>query len=195
MDSINPSTLPLHELNSDLFQLINSFATHSPVLDQVMIFLADDLNTVVISFLVFLLVVQWKNYSLLFAKTLFIVLLSIGLSEIIEALYHHPRPFQIGLGNKLIGHGATSSFPSQHTLTIVIIALSYLMAGFKRIGLIILALSVVVGLARIYVGVHFPLDIVGAFIIGFMLVIASNAFFKELSERVQKIIPRPSIES
>lgn len=175
------------ELNISLFNSINSFAKEHAVLDKVAIFLADDLNTVFISFLVFLLVRQWKIYNLLFAKTLVIVLLSLLLSDIIEFFYHHPRPFQLDLGHKLIGHGSSSSFPSQHTLTIVIISFSYLMAGFKKIGIIGLVLSVIVGLSRVFVGVHFPFDVIGSFVIGFMLVVSINYVLKELAIRVRRL--------
>ncbi len=176
-------------LNLHLFHCINSFALKYPILDKIAIFLADDLNTVFISFLVFLLVVQWKIYNVVFAKTLFIVLISLLLCDLVDTFYHHPRPFQFGVGHKLIGHGSSSSFPSQHTLTMVIIACSYLMAGFKLIGGIGLVLSLVVGLSRIYVGVHFPFDIMGAFLIGFMLVVAVNYGLKELAIRLRKAIP------
>lgn len=41
------------ELNISLFNSVNSFAKENPVIDQLAIFLAEDLNTVFISFLVF----------------------------------------------------------------------------------------------------------------------------------------------
>ncbi|NNP77512.1 phosphatase [Acinetobacter sp. Ac_3412] len=175
------------DLNISLFNSINSFAKEHAALDKAAIFLAEDLNTVLISFLVFLLVIQWKTYHLLFAKTLVIVLFSLLLSDIIEFFYHHPRPFQIDLGHKLIGHGSTSSFPSQHTITVVIIGFSYWMAGFKKIGLIGLLCSVVVGLSRVFVGVHFPFDVIGSFVIGFMLVVSVNYALKELAIRVRRL--------
>ncbi|MCH7336664.1 phosphatase PAP2 family protein [Acinetobacter sp. NIPH 2699] len=182
------------DANISLFHSINSLATHSTWIDNIVIFLADDLNTVFISLLVFLLVIKWKTYSLIFSKTLFIVLISLLLCDLVDAFYHHPRPFQFGVGHKLIGHGASSSFPSQHTLTMVIIACSYLIAGFKLIGGIGLVLSLVVGLSRVYVGVHFPFDIVGAFLIGFMLVVFVNYSLKELAIRLRKAISIQAID-
>lgn len=177
------------ELNISLFNSVNTFAKDFPVLDKIVIFLAEDLNTVFISFLVFLLLMQWKTYGVLFSKTLLIVLLSLLLSDLIEFFYHHPRPFQLHLGDKLIGHGATSSFPSQHTLTVVIIAFSYLLDGFKKIGVLGLVVSLVVGASRVFVGVHFPFDIVGSFIIGFLLVVATNYAVKEMTLRIRRIRP------
>ena len=174
-------------LNIYLFDCINSFATQNAIVDRVAIFTAHDLNTVFICFLLFLLVYQWKIYNYLFAKTLLIVLLSLILSDLAEVFYHHPRPFEIGLGHQLIGHGPSSSFPSQHTLTIAIIAFSYWLAGFKKIGIFGIFAGMVVGLSRIYVGVHFPFDIIGSFMIGLMLVVSVNYIEKELTVRIRKI--------
>ncbi|ENW04550.1 phosphatase PAP2 family protein [Acinetobacter beijerinckii] len=179
----------LEDTNIHLFHVINSLATKYPIIDQIAIFLADDLNTFFISFLVFLLVVQWKTYHQIFTKTLFIVLVSLVLSDLIEFFYHHPRPFQLDLGHKLIGHGLSSSFPSQHTLTMVVIGFTYLFAGFKWIGYIGLSTSLIVGLSRVYVGVHFPFDVVGSFLIGFILVLSTRYLLKELAIRIRRIKP------
>jgi undecaprenyl-diphosphatase len=91
-------------LNIYLFDCINSIATQSPVLDRIVIFTAHDLNTVFICFLLFLLIYKWKIYNYLFAKTLLIVLLSLILSDLAEVFYHHPRPFEIGLGHQQTAH-------------------------------------------------------------------------------------------
>ena len=98
-----------------------------------------------------------------------------------------PRPFQLDLGHKLIGHGLSSSFPSQHTLTIAVIAFTYLMAGYRAIGIVGLLVGVIVGLARVYVGVHFPFDVIGSFVIGFLLVVSTNYVIKGLLLRRRKI--------
>ena len=173
-------------LNMYSFDCINSIATQSPVLDRIAIFTAHDLNTVFICFLLFLLIYKWKIYNYLFAKTLLIVLLSLILSDLAEIFYHHPRPFEIGLGHQLIGHGPSSSFPS-HDTYLAIIAFSYWLAGFKKIGIFGIFAGIVVGLSRIYVGVHFPFDIIGSFMIGSMLVLSVNYIENELTVRIRKI--------
>ncbi|MFM6906926.1 MAG: phosphatase PAP2 family protein, partial [Acinetobacter tjernbergiae] len=80
-----------------------------------------------------------------------------------------------------------SSFPSQHTLTIAIIAFSYWLAGFKKIGIAGGLVTITVGLSRIYVGVHFPFDIIGSFVIGLILVISVNYAVQEFRLRVRKV--------
>ncbi|MDF3849820.1 phosphatase PAP2 family protein [Achromobacter denitrificans] len=94
------------------------------------------------------------------------VLASIGLglfaSYLCGALWPSPRPFAIGLGHAFFPHAATSSFPSNHT--IIIATLGFALIFDRRLaglGWSALALAVLVGASRVYLGVHYPLDIAG----------------------------------
>lgn len=83
-------------------------------------------------------------------------------SYLCGALWPHPRPFVIGLGHAFFPHAATSSFPSNHT--IIIATLGFTLIFDRRwagLGWAALALAVLVGASRVYLGVHFPLDIAG----------------------------------
>lgn len=69
----------------------------------------------------------------------------------------------IGLGHTLITHAADSSFPSDHLTLLWAVAFSFLMHLSPYLGGIALALlGLPVAWARIYLGVNFPLDMVGA---------------------------------
>ena len=95
-------------------------------------------------------------------KTLTGIGVALFISYLCGALWPHPRPFTIGLGHAFFAHKATSSFPSNHTIIIATLAFTLLFdrrwAGW---GWATLALAAVVGLSRVYLGVHFPLDIAG----------------------------------
>jgi membrane-associated phospholipid phosphatase len=72
-----------------------------------------------------------------------------------------PRPFVLGLSPAHIAHGARGSLPSAHACVMFTVALGLLLRpALRDIGLLIAAIAVLTGWARIYVGVHFPLDIV-----------------------------------
>lgn len=98
------------------------------------------------------------------------VLASIGaalfVSYLCGALWPQPRPFVLGLGQAFFPHKATSSFPSNHTIIIATFAFALIFdrrwAGW---GWTTLLAAVVVGTARVYLGVHFPLDIAGGIVL------------------------------
>ena len=85
------------------------------------------------------------------------------INQIIGLVWQHPRPFMIGLGHTLIPHAADSSFPSDHLTLLWAVAVSMLRhRGPRLAGVALAVLGFPVAWARIYLGVHFPLDMVGA---------------------------------
>ena len=85
------------------------------------------------------------------------------INQIIGLVWQHPRPFMIGLGHTLISHAADSSFPSDHLTLLWAVAFSFLMhRSLRMAGLALALLGLPVAWARIYLGVHFPLDMVGS---------------------------------
>lgn len=98
------------------------------------------------------------------------VLASIGValfaSYLFGALWPHPRPFVIGLGHAFFPHKATSSFPSNHTIIIATFAFALIFdRRWAAWGWATLLAAAVVGTSRVYLGVHFPLDIVGGLVL------------------------------
>ena len=62
-------------------------------------------------------------------------------------------------------------------------ALAYIIYK-PRWGLVFLLLMLWVGVARIYVGVHYPLDILGGVIVGFLSVLLTRQMIKILKGRL-----------
>lgn len=84
-------------------------------------------------------------------------------NQLIDLLWQHPRPFMIGLGHTYLEHAADSSFPSDHLSLWWAVSFTLLLHRRTRtagLGLSIAGLPV--AWSRIYLGVHFPLDMVGA---------------------------------
>jgi undecaprenyl-diphosphatase len=82
---------------------------------------------------------------------------------IIGVAWPHPRPFMIGLGTNLMVHSPDSSFPSDHLTCLWGAAFSLVLhRRTRRIGSALAWLGVPMAWSRIYLGVHFPMDIVGA---------------------------------
>jgi undecaprenyl-diphosphatase len=85
------------------------------------------------------------------------------INQLIALFWQHPRPFMIGLGHTYLAHAADSSFPSDHLTLLWAVGFSFLMHRRPRMaGIMLSLLGLPVAWARIYLGVHFPLDMIGA---------------------------------
>jgi len=90
------------------------------------------------------------------------------LSRVMAKLYFNPRPFVVENFLPLISHLPDNGFPSDHTLLSA--ALSMLVYYFnKKMGWLLLEISLIVGLARVAAGVHHLTDIFGSIIISFFV--------------------------
>lgn len=90
-------------------------------------------------------------------------LMGLLINQLIGLAWSHPRPFMIGQGHTLISHVADSSFPSDHPTLWWAVALSFLLQSrTRRAGVALALLGIPIAWARIYLGVHFPLDMLGA---------------------------------
>jgi len=85
------------------------------------------------------------------------------INQIIALMWTHPRPFMIGLGQTLIPHAADSSFPSDHLTLVWAVGVTFLLhRDFRFVGSILSLLGIAIAWARIYLGVHFPMDMLGS---------------------------------
>lgn len=71
----------------------------------------------------------------------------------------------------------------------------YLAVRFKKTWLWWLAggLILLIPLSRLYLGVHFPADLAGGYVIGGLLVLAYLKTERQVSEKIEKLSPRRSI--
>lgn len=93
-------------------------------------------------------------------------LVGLLISQIIALFWQHPRPFVIGLGHTFMVHAADSSFPSDHLTLLWAVAFSLLLHRRLRLaGLALALLGLPVAWARIYLGVHYPFDMLGAILV------------------------------
>ncbi|WP_444912894.1 undecaprenyl-diphosphatase [Microbulbifer sp. PAAF003] len=156
----------MEKFNETTFVLINQFAGKSAILDTVLIAAAEVMPYIFMLVMLYLWFdpsIERKRSSLNCGLS---VLLGMLMSYIISIFYYHSRPFVNNLGTQLVEHAPDSSFPSDHTTFIFSIAIVLLFNKSTRvIGAVLCLLSVVSGLSRVFVGVHYPLDILGAILV------------------------------
>ena len=162
----------LNQLNINIFTAINNLAGHNSLADNLAIALAEYLPYF---FILVLLYLWFKKHPekhqdrniILYAG--YATILGLAINRLITLIYFHPRPFMDHLGTTLIEHVAESSFPSDHTTFMLAIALTFLyFSKTRNAGIILLALGIIGGLARVYSGIHYPFDVLGSlFVAGF----------------------------
>jgi len=91
--------------------------------------------------------------------------LALGINQLIGLAWYHPRPFAIGLGHTFLPHAPDSSFPSDHATLLSALAFTFLYGGKRQSGLLMLIVDLAVAWARVFIGVHFPFDMLGAAVV------------------------------
>lgn len=120
-------------------------------------------------------------------KSLILFLVSLPIVILIIKTVHififEQRPFIEQDLIPLISHKADASFPSRHTSIMSAIAFSY--TFFKsRSSLLLLLLTAWVGISRVYVGVHYPVDVLGGLVVGFVSVVVAKQIIKLLKDKL-----------
>jgi len=163
------------DLDRELFLLLNAGANAPGWLIGASRFLAVHAHWLVLALLLGLALQRWRPL----ARPLAAALLAIGLGSLacglIGMLWDRPRPFEAGLGVAHLLHAASPSFPSSHATAYAALAFSFLLVdGYRAVGGILLALAGLVSVARVVVGVHYPLDIVGGAAVGCLAAVAAH---------------------
>jgi undecaprenyl-diphosphatase len=157
---------PLETLNQAVFLRLNADLTTAAWKLNFAAAAADDLIYLIPLILVGLWC--WGNESqrAVALKACVVTLVALGINQLLAIGWPHPRPLMMGLGHTFIAHAADSSFPSDHATVFAAIGLTLAFANIRSVaGWATLLLGVCVAWARIYLGVHFPLDMVGAVVV------------------------------
>ena len=161
--------MTLSELNLSLFSWINASPEASNASINFAIFIANDLlYCMILLFAWFWLRGNYDTKKQILKAFIF-TSIAILVSQCISHVYYHPRPFVMEVGRTLIYHAPNGSFPSDHMLIFSTIAFSYLFSAQRKLGGFLLIMAWLVAWSRVYLGVHFPLDMLGAFLLAFAL--------------------------
>ncbi len=162
----------MNALNNQLFLAVNGLAGH--------VWFFDGLNRIIAVaapwfFAVVLVALFARGARQLALDAGYSAVLGLAINFAIAAVYFHPGPFMLGLGKTLIHHGPETSFPSDHATLAFAVAFAVLLSPLRgrlrpkaaktrrrRLGTVLLFGAIFTGFSRVYVGVHFPLDIAGS---------------------------------
>lgn len=172
-------------LNQELFFVIFNLAGRSEALDAVGIFLAE--GGVFVLALIVAAFLAWQLKKAAAGPLVAIFLLALSawfLASVLKGVFITLRP-QLALGiEPLIEKEASGSFPSGHTTGAFALAAGFWLwlryqefynRRYFWLGAGLTFLALLIGLARVFVGVHFPIDILGGLILG--LAVAWFAYY------------------
>jgi undecaprenyl-diphosphatase len=158
-----------------LFLYINGLAGKVPIIDGFFRGISNDYFAVISCCLI--LIWLWfgtrdPERRQIYQRTVLIAAISIGLASllmlIVNQFYFRPRPFDElppGSVNLLFYKPTDSSFPSN--LSAVLFAMAVpIIIKIRSYGSILLAIAVLSSFGRIYIGIHYPLDVLGGAVVG-----------------------------
>ncbi len=168
-------------MNNQIFYFFYNLAHQSAFFDKVIIFFADIFQYVVIlsaglSLLFYYKVLlrksppdrmlsairaRWKEILL----APFSAALATIIAIILKYLIHTPRPFLALPDVQALFFETGYAFPSGHATFFSALAVA-LFFSHKKVGYLFMLFAVLISMARIIAGVHFPIDILGGFILG-----------------------------
>lgn len=170
-------------MNIKLFNTINAYAGQNIIIDKIAIILAEYLPFIFIAWLVFLWIKEKRIYKDIVLWSSYTAIIGVSINFLITAFYFHPRPFMMKIGTLLIHHGPETSFPSDHTTFMMSIAVMLISSKESRVsGIMLVLLSVIGGISRVFCGLHFPLDIFGSLVVSLiacvvLMVIKEKLYF------------------
>jgi len=169
------------KLNLDLFHFLHDFAGQNVYLDAIIIFFAKYYILFLIVLSVYVIYHDYRFHSKkrasFYSLKVFFTLLSTSLLTFsFRSIYHHDRPF-VTLSIPHLLFEPTYSFPSGHTIFAFGLATA-IYFSHKRFAYVLFGSGLLIGLARIMAGVHYPFDIFG----GIMLGILTGVFVERMTK-------------
>lgn len=185
----------LTSLDTNLYILIDHLP-HPQLLNTFMLLIS---KSVIVAWAIFflyvfgLIFIHKKNAGrglifLIVATLSGFVINSYGLKDV----FHRARPFLTVPSAIVLQKETDYSFPSGHAFSAALLATLFIRK--RKVFLFLSAYVLLVGFSRIYLGVHYPLDVLGGYAFGFIYGLAVNHFYERFLEEEEFHILKHHVE-
>lgn len=151
-------------MNESIFFFFYNLTHQSNLFDGFVTFFAVYFLYIIIALAFLFLYGRWREFILLCVSGGF----AFVVAKILKVLIHTPRPFDVFPQVQSLFTETGYAFPSGHTLVASAVAFALLFTN-KKAGYLFIFFALLVGLARVTAGVHFPVDILGGFVLGYLV--------------------------
>ena len=152
-------------MDTTLFYDINR-GIYNPLLDTIMVLVTEKAYISILILMIPAFVKDIKKAAIIFL--LCIIALGIGdwTSTILKDIIERPRPCHTLIGVRLlVGCGDSFSMPSGHAVNAFAVVATF-SHFFRKTAIPMFAIAIAVAFSRIYVGVHYPSDVLAGAIWG-----------------------------
>ncbi len=166
-----------------LFHVINGLAGKNHITDELMAFCAVYMPWVFIALLVGL----WFTRKPISQGTVLITAaatsIALAIGQAIGWTMQRPRPYVHHAAILLVGRTSDFSFPSDHA-TFAFSIVWPVLAQHRKMGFLMLAMAIWLCFARVFVGAHYPGDVLGGAVLGSVVSLSVLRFLRDRREVV-----------
>jgi undecaprenyl-diphosphatase len=164
-------------MNEQLFDFVNGLAGNSSLVDRVAVFFSEQGIYVLAPLLGAFGLAQLRREPSRALRAGVAAAMAVALALVVVfvcgLVIQEARPFvHDGDTVLLVKHARDNSFPSDHT-TVAAAAAMVAALAWPKAGCVFLGLTAVIGTARVFVGVHYPGDVLAGFAIGSLAALAA----------------------
>ncbi|MBI5188445.1 MAG: glycosyltransferase family 39 protein [Nitrospirae bacterium] len=178
--------MSLSEIDTSLFFSINHTLQNN-LFDAIMPFITSRNYLLFFPLFIYLFFKDRKKAGIALAIAFASLALSDWSSYILKQIFERPRPCNTLEGvHLLVGCSSSYSMPSNHAANAFAFATPFYILFKERLRYAFIIVALLVGFSRVYVGVHYPSDVLAGALLGVVLAISVIGLYKWSSDRFKE---------